>query len=225
MIDNSLHNDDARMDEFLQRAVRRGTQLRRRRYLTQATVAVVAVCAVIIPLSVLTNTTPAPRQAINSSTFRLVAWSHVAYPGLNVSDARYPAQMGCGPGFPALFPVHVQQVTYIHPQGTPNTLALVLVKCESATPTPSSLYAFAPGRSATTPRLVQVVLAPPAPKADVLWYAEHFTVVGDVVSLPVRAVSGSGPICCPNRSTTLRWKFEHGRFVSQNHGVPSPQGG
>jgi hypothetical protein len=220
MIDNSLHHEDAGMDEYLQRAVRRGTQLRRRRYVAQATAAVVAVCAVIIPLGVLTNTTSPSQQIVDSSSFARVSWSHVAYPGLNFTDAQYPTQMGCGPGFPAIFPVQVEQVTYIHTEGTPNTLALVLVKCESATPTPSSLYAFAPGGNATKPRLVQVPLAPPSPRSDVLWYAEHFKVAGNVVSLPARAVTGTVTGCCPNYSTTLRWKIERGRFVSEHHAAP-----
>jgi hypothetical protein len=216
MIESSLHSDDAGMDENLRRAVQRGAQIRRRRYLAQATVAVVAVCAVIIPLGVLTSTTSPPQQAINPSAFQLVSWSHVVYPGLNVADAQYPAQMGCGPGFPGMFPVHVQQVTYIHPRGTQSTEALVLVKCKSATPTPSSLYAFAPG-TPTTPRLLQVVLAPPNPKSDVLWYAEHFRVDASTVSLVAREVTGSAAVCCPANSTTLRWKIEGDRFVSENH--------
>jgi hypothetical protein len=218
MIDNSLHDEDAGMDEYLQRAIQRGTQIRRRRLLAQATAAIVAVCAVVIPLSVVTNNSPTP-QAVNSSAFQLVSWSHVAYPGLNVSDARYPAQMGCGPGFPASFPVHVQQVTYVHPRGTRRTEALVLVKCESATPTPSSLYAFAPGTS-TTPRLLQVVLAPPDPRTDVLWYADQFRVVGNMVSMAAREVKGSAAVCCPSGSTTLRWKIEGDRFVNENHPDP-----
>jgi hypothetical protein len=218
MIDNSLHSDDARMDEYLERAVRRGTQIRRRRRsLTQATAIIVAACAVIIPLGVLGNTTPTSQPGVDASAFRLVSWSRVAYPGLNFSDARYPQEMGCGSGYPSIFPAHVQQVTYIRPPGTKRTLALVLVKCESGTPTPSSLYAFAPGSSRTTPHLLQVLLAPPTPNPDVLWYAQHFEVVGNLVSLPARGVTGNAAICCPNISTTLRWRIEGDRFVSENH--------
>jgi hypothetical protein len=143
----------------------------------------------------------------------------VAYPGLNVSDARYPAQMGCGSGFPASFPVHVQQVTYIHPVGTRRTEALVLVKCESATPTPSSLYAFAPGTS-TTPRLLQVLLAPPNPRTDVLWYADQFRVAGNMITMTAREVKGSAAVCCPHRSTTLRWKIDGDHFEDESRTGP-----
>jgi hypothetical protein len=219
MIDDVLHNDDARMDEYLARAVQRGSHLRRRRYLTRATVAVIAVCSVVIPLGVLGTNTPTTEQSANSSAFQLVSWSRVAYPGLNFSNARYPARMGCGPGFPSIFPVHVQQVAYILPARTKVTVALVLVKCESGTPTPSSLYAFEPGRNPSTPRLLQVLLAPPNPKANVLLYAEHLRVSGNTVELPVREVTGSAPICCPNVSTTLHWRIEGDHFVSENKSI------
>jgi hypothetical protein len=118
-----------------------------------------------------------------------------------------------------MFPVHVQQVTYIHPPGAQTTEALVLVRCESATPTPSSLYAFAPG-GATKPRLLQVLLAPPNPKSDVLWYADHFRVDGSTINLVARAAKGSSAVCCPNSHTTLRWRIEGDRFVNENHPGP-----
>jgi hypothetical protein len=208
---------DARMEEYLERAMARGTQIRRRRHLLQVSVALVAVCLLVVPLAVLGRSTPRPSQAISSAPYRLVSWSHVKYPGLNVADAQYPIQMGCGPGFPGLFPLSVQQVTYVRPPGAGETLALVLVKCQSGTPTPSSFYAFAPGRSAAHPRLLQVLLAPPNPRVDVLWYASHFQVHGTTVTLKARGVTPSGTICCPNVSSTMQWAIEGHRLVRENH--------
>jgi hypothetical protein len=213
MTSDTLHdNADPRMNEYLERAMARGAEIRRRRRLLQATLAVVAICLVIVPLGLLDRGAPRTGEAVGSAAYQDVSWQRVTYPGLNLANAAYPVEMGCGPNFPGMFPIDVQQVTYLRPPGESATLAVVLVHCASATPTPSGLYAFAPGRSAAHPRLLQVLLAPPNPKIDVLWYANHFHVNGSTVSLVARAVTSLGSV---QTSTTMRWTFEGHRFVKK----------
>jgi hypothetical protein len=226
MTSDTLHdNAEPRMNEYLERAMTRGVEIRRRRRLLQATLAVIAVCLVIVPSGILTKSAPRTGVTVGAGAYQEVSWQHVTYPGLNVANATYPVEMGCGPGFPGMFPVGVQQVTYIRPPGGSETLAVVLVHCASATPTPSALYAFAPGRSATHPRLLQVLLAPPNPKVDVLWYASHIHWNGHTVSLAARGVTTSGSNCCPQVSTTMRWNVAGHDFVKQSEPVRPLSGG
>ena len=106
---------------------------------------------------------------------------HVDYPGLNFSKVTFPGNIGCNPGSAYGFTVDVQQVSYIQAaQGT--QIALVLVKCDAGTPTPSSLYAFTVSRGRAA-QLLQA-LAPPEPLAQVVWYAAGFSISEDAVALP-----------------------------------------
>ena len=103
MTNNTLYDQaDPHLDDYLRRAMTRGTQIRRRRTLAQLTLSVIAVLAVLVPLLTLEQSSPTPTHAaVNPAVaFRLVSWQHVAYPGLTLATAKYPVAIGCGPGFP-----------------------------------------------------------------------------------------------------------------------------
>ena len=146
------------MTELLERTLRRGTQLRRRTMALRISVAVLVICAVAVPLSLSLSTQQAPpsRAAIevtSGTAFQDVVWKHLDHPGLNFSKVTFPGNIGCNPGSAYGFTVDVQQVSYIQSaQGTP--IALVLVKCEAGTPTPSSLYAFTVKTGSWEPQLL-----------------------------------------------------------------------
>ena len=193
----------------------RETQIRRRRTLLQLTMAVIAVGVIAIPLSACSGRRPL--LVVRPSTRPVSIWCRGATWGtrvLNITNAQYPVALGCGSGFPSGFPVAVQQVTYVRPPGATETLALVLVHCASGTPTPSSFYAFAPGKRRRPNRASsRCCWRLPFPGPTFLWYAGHFRVSGATVTMAARGVGANSAICCPNVSTTMRWTFEGHRFV------------
>ncbi len=205
------------MAELLERTVRRGTHLRRRTTALRVSLAALVICAVAVPLSLSLSRQQAPTlstaiEVTSGTAFQDVVWRHVDYPGLNFSKVTFPGNIGCNPGSAYGFTVDVQQVSYIQSaQGTP--VALVLVKCDAGTPTPSSLYAFTVKPGSSEPQLLQTLLAPPAPLAQVFWYATGFSMSEDAVVLPSRGVTGAAAICCPNVSEDMRWVLQGGRFV------------
>ncbi len=205
------------MAELLERTVRRGTRLRRRTMAVRVSLAALVICAVAVPLGLSLSHQQGPPSsaaiAVTSGTaFQDVVWEHVDYPGLNFSKVTFPGNIGCNPGSAYGFTVDVQQVSYIQAaQGT--QIALVLVKCDAGTPTPSSLYAFTVKPGSSKPQLLQTLLAPPEPLAQVVWYAAGFSISEDAVVLPSRGVTGAAAICCPNVSEDMRWVLRGGRFV------------
>ena len=205
------------MAELLERSVRRGTQLRRRTTVLRVSLAALVICAVAVPLSLSLSHQQSPPssaaiEVTSGTAFQDVVWKHVDYPGLNFSKVTFPGHIGCNPGSAYGFTVDVQQVSYI--QSAQSTqIALVLVKCDAGTPTPSSLYAFTVKPGSSKPQLLQTLLAPPAPLARVFWYATGFSISEDAVVLPSRGVTGAAAICCPNVSEDMRWVLRGGRFV------------
>ena len=205
------------MAELFERTVRRGTQLRRRTMALRVSLAALVICAVAVPLSLSLShqqgpPTGAAIEVTSGTAFQDVVWKHVDYPGLNFSKVTFPGNIGCNPGSAYGFTVDIQQVSYIQSaQGTP--IALVLVKCDAGTPTPSSLYAFTVKPGSSEPQLLQTLLAPPEPLAHVFWYAAGFSISKDAVVLPSRGVTGAAAICCPNVSENMRWVLQGGRFV------------
>ena len=205
------------MAELLERTIQRGTRLRRRTMALRVSLAALVICAVAVPLGLSFSQQQGPPSsasiAVTSGTaFQDVVWKHVDYPGLNFSKLTFPGNIGCNPGSAYGFTVDVQQVSYVQSaQGT--QIALVLVKCDAGTPTPSSLYAFTVKPGSSKPQLLQTLLAPPEPLARVFWYATGFSISGDAVVLPSRGVTGAAAICCPNVSEDMRWVLRGEHFV------------
>ena len=205
------------MAELLERTVQRGTRLRRRTMAVRISLAALVICAVAVPLGLSISHQQGPPssaaiEVTSGTAFQEVVWRHVDYPGLNFSKLTFPGNIGCNPGSAYGFTVDVQQVSYIQSaQGT--QIALVLVKCDAGTPTPSSLYAFTVKPGSNKPQLLQTLLAPPEPLAQVFWYATGFSISEDAVVLPSRGVTGAAAICCPNVSEDMRWVLRAGRFV------------
>jgi len=220
---------EAHMAELLERTVRRGTQLRRHKMTLRVSLAALVICAVAVPLSQSLSHQEGSRssaaiEVTSGAAFQNVVWKHVDYPGLNFSKVTFPGNIGCNPGSAYGFTVDVQQVSYIQSaQDTP--IALVLVKCEAGTPTPSSLYAFTVEPGSNEPHVLQTLLAPPEPQAPVFWYASGFSISKDAVVLPSRGVTGAAPICCPNVSEDMRWVLVNGRrFVQVSEPERNPLG-
>jgi hypothetical protein len=205
------------MAELLDRTVRRGTHLRRRTIAIRSSLAALAICAVALPLSLSLSHQEAPSsgttiEVTSGTAFQDVVWKHVDYPGLNFSKVRFPGNIGCNPGSAYGFTVDVQQVSYIQSaRGTP--IALVLVRCDAGTPTPSSLYAFTVKPGSRKPLFLQTLLAPPEPRAQVEWFAVGFSISESAVVLPARGVTGAAAICCPNVSEDMRWVLRGEHFV------------
>lgn len=205
------------MAELLERTVKRGIRLRRRTMTVRVSLAALVICAVAVPLGLSLSQQQGPPssaaiEVTSGTAFQDVVWKHVDYPGLNFSKVTFPGNIGCNPGSAYGFTVDVQQVSYIQSaQGT--QIALVLVKCDAGTPTPSSLYAFTVKPGSSKPQLLQTLLAPPEPLAQVFWYATGFSISEDAVVLPSRGVTGAAAICCPNVSEDMRWVLRGGRFV------------
>jgi hypothetical protein len=215
----------AELERLLARSKARGRQIRTRRRSLALACAVVLLGAVVTPLALLGRPSPSNEQGRPAAAFSLVAWHAVAYPGLDLSTAAYPAQTGCTAGSPDGFHIEVQQVSYMTLDNAP--MAIVLVRCDAGTPAPSSLYAFAPVPGSTTPRLAQVLLAPPDPRTDTLWFAHGFSISGTRVELPAKGVTGSAAVCCPNVSTTMVWQWDGPHFVQiagANSGIAGPSG-
>jgi len=183
----------------------------------RVSLAALVICAVAVPLGLSLPHQQGPPsstaiEVTSGTAFQDVVWKHVDYPGLNFSKVTFPGNIGCDPGSAYGFTVDVQQVSYIQSaQGTP--IALVLVKCDAGTPTPSSLYAFTVKPGSSEPQLLQTLLAPAEPLAQVLWYATGLSISEDAVVLPSRGVTGAAAICCPNLSEDMRWVLRGGRFV------------
>ena len=149
------------MAELLERTIQRGTRLRRRTMALRVSLAALVISAVAVPLGLSFSQQQGPPSsaaiAVTSGTaFQDVVWKHVDYPGLNFSKVTFPGNIGCNPGSAYGFTVDVQQVSYIRSaQGT--QIALVLVKCDAGTPTPSSLYAFTVKPGSSKPQLLQTL--------------------------------------------------------------------
>ena len=205
------------MAELLERTVRRGTVLRRRAVAMRAALAALVIGAVAVPLGLSLSHQQAPLSdnavAVTSGTaFQDVVWKDVHYPGLNFSKVTFPGNIGCNPGSAYGFTVEVQQVSYVRSaRGTP--IALVLVRCGAGTPTPSSLYTFTANPGSRQPRLLQTLLEPPGPQANVVWFAAGFSIFDNDVVLPARGVTGPAAICCPNVSEEMRWALQGEHFV------------
>jgi hypothetical protein len=210
---------DEEMADFLARTVRRGTRMRRRHRAFRASIAVVAIGVVALPLSLaLARSGPLPTGADTAITrvaagpFQNVAWQHVEYPGVNFSKVGYPGNIGCNPGSAYGFTPEVQQVTYIRPTDGGISIALVLVRCDNGSNAPSSLYAFTVRAGSTRPHLLQTLLAAPGPESNLIWYASHFSVSHDAVELPLRGVTGAAALCCPNVRESMHWTLVGGHF-------------
>jgi len=220
-LDEELFDEisDERMAELLTRTVQRGTRIRHRRMVIRASIAALAVCvlalAVVLPLNYLGGGGASIQTAISKVSvgpFEDVVWKQVDYPGLNFSRVHFPGNIGCNPGNQYGFTVDVQQVSYIRSANGGTRIALVLVKCDSGTPTPSSLYAFTAEAGSTQPHLLQTLLAPPGPNRTVEWFASGFSVSKDAVILPARGVTGKAGLCCPNVTETMRWTLNGDHF-------------
>jgi hypothetical protein len=201
------------LDAFYERASRRGIVLRRQRRLVFVLTLIVLVIAVVVPLTAL-QLGRSPTPSITKSEtgpYVDVAWRKVEYPGLNFRSTQYPHALGCGKHSTPLptgevLPVDVQQVSYIEPRHGPR-LAIVLVRCLSGTPTPSSLYAFNGVGRGAHPRLFAVLLAPPSSGTASLWYATDFTTTRSRIAMTPKGVIGSAAICCPNVIAHMVWTW------------------
>lgn len=205
------------MDRLFERTVRRGTALRRRNRLTVLSALIVLMVAVAVPvLATGVNSSKSPTLAqVAAGPYGDVAWRSVQYPGLNFATSAYPKTLGCSTTSTAtptgfVFPVDVQQVSYLQPQNGPR-LAIVLVHCLSGSPTPSSLYAF-DGMTNGHPQLFAVLLAPPTSGSASLWYATGFSTSGDKIVMPAKGVTGSAPVCCPNVTALMHWTWNGSIF-------------
>jgi hypothetical protein len=215
--------------ELCRRAIGMGSRLRRRRFVSRGFLAVALLVAIALPTGLILSadhpggvtTANISLEKASVGPFENVSWRRVTYPGLNFADTRYPGNIGCNPGSEYGFRVQVEQVTYVRPASSRGTIALVLVHCNAGTPTPSSLYAFKATARTAQPQLVQTLLAAPRPGASVLWYATHFGVSKDSVSMPVTGVTGKAGICCPNVSLTMRWSYARSHFTLDTDVAPA----
>jgi hypothetical protein len=181
---------------------------------------VILLAAVVIPVAAaLRSQYPRPPDltTVAAGSYADVAWRTVQYPGLNFATIQYPRPLGCGQnssptptGF--VFPVDVQQVSYLQPTNGPR-LAIVLVRCLSGTPTPSSLYAFDGVEPGGHPHLFAALLAPPQSGAGPSWYGNSFSTSGDEIVMSAKGVTGSTPICCPNVGALMRWAWNGDTFT------------
>ena len=203
------------LDAFYERASRRGKALRLQRRVAFVLASIVALIAVVAPLAALqSGSSPTPSLAQSEAgPYIDVAWRKVEYPGLNFALTPYPHALGCGRHSAPLptgevVPVDVQQVSYLQPRDGPR-LAIVLVRCLSGTPTPSSLYAFNGVGPNAHPHLFAVLLAPPRSGAATLWYATGFTTSGSRIKMTPKGVTGSDSagICCPNVVAHMVWTW------------------
>jgi len=214
---------EGEMAELLGRTVRRGTLIRRRRLATRVSLFALVACIIAVPLSI--SLVHQPGQGTSSSVtiktvsagpFQDVDWKHVEYPGVNFAKVTYPGNFGCNPGSEYGFTPEVQQVSYIRSSAGGTRIALVLVRCDNGSNAPSSLYAFTVRAGSAEPHLLQTLL--PAP-TSVIWYATGFSISKDAVLLPLRGVTGSAPLCCPNVTQTLRWMLVGDRFVRHHEPI------
>lgn len=164
-------------------------------------------------------------RSVSAGPYRDVAWHRVEYFGLNFSNVSYPRNLGCGPNSAPIVtghvvPVDVQQVAYVQPAGTTSRIALVLVRCQSGTPTPSALYAFDSPHGTSDPHLFQVLLAPPTTGTKTLWYASRFSSSKNEVALTLKGVRGTAGICCPNVSATAIWAWNGTDFQEVGSDAP-----
>jgi hypothetical protein len=215
---------DEDMTELFGRTVRRGTQIRRQRLVVRVSLIVLAVCIVAVPVSLLLSRqsdqnargTTALRTT-SAGPFQDVVWKHVEYPGVNFAKVSFPRSDDCQTGLRYGFTADVQQVTYIRPRGgTP--IALVLVKCNAGSDSPSSLYAFTVKDGSSHPHLLQTLLAAPTSGTATVWYATSFSVSKNAVVLSLLGVSNSDRegLCCPNVSVAMRWTLAGRHFVSHH---------
>jgi len=206
------------LHEFHERTVRRGTQLRRRRQVIVSGTLALVLIAAAIPIAVLSRsaTSPSPTLAVvGAGQYADVAWHNVEYPGLNFATTQYPHVLGCGTNSAStrtgyVFPVEVQQVSYVQPLGGPR-LAIVLVRCRAGSPTPSSLYAFDDVKANGKPHLFQVLLPPMA--LQTFWYATGFSLSGNQIAMVARGADANAPICCPDVSGVMHWHWNGARFL------------
>ncbi len=203
---------------FHERTVRRGLELRRRRQVIVSGTLALVLIAAAIPIAVLSRseTNPSPTLAVvGAGQYADVAWHSVEYPGLNFATIQYPRVLGCGTSSARtqtgyVFSVEVQQVSYVQPHGGPR-LAMVLVRCRAGSPTPSSLYAFDGVLANGKPQLFQVLLPPMA--SQTFWYATEFSFSGDQIVMSARGADANTPICCPDVSAVMHWRWDGARLV------------
>ena len=217
---------DEEMARLLDRTVERGTRIRRRNLAFRASLVAMALCVIAIPLSLsLARDGSQPASTgtaitrVTAGPFQDVVWKHVEYPGVNFSKVTYPGNFGCNPGSRYGFAPEVQQVTYIRPTDGGTRIALVLVRCDNGSNAPSSLYAFTVEAGSTHPHLLQTLLAAPKLGFKVIWYATSFSISKDAVILPLRGVTGSAPLCCPNVTETMRWALAGDHFLGQRQPI------
>lgn len=213
------------------RVVQRGTQIRRRHFVTRTVLFGLVVCAVAVPLLLASAQQQTPNkgtitaiQTTSAGPFRDVVWKRYFNPRLNVTKIHFPGNIGCNPGESPTFHVLVQQVAYIRAAGSTSPIALALVHCNANNP-PSSLYAFTFPRGATRPHVLQTLLAPPTSGYATVWYGSHLSISRDAVVLPVRGVTGTDRAgqCCPNVAGTMRWTLNGTHFVKQREHITSLQ--
>ncbi|HEY6429076.1 MAG TPA: hypothetical protein VIX84_17790 [Acidimicrobiales bacterium] len=208
------------LGELYGHTVSRGRALRRRRRAALSTAIVILLAAVVVPVAAATRSQvpePPDLATVAAGPYADVAWRTVEYPGLNFATIQYPRRLGCGEnssptptGF--VFPVDVQQVSYLQPTDGPR-LAVVLVRCLSGTPTPSSLYAFDGVEPGGHPHLFAALLTPPNSGDGPFWYGNSFSTAGDEIAMSTKGVTGTAPICCPNVSALMRWTWNGHTFA------------
>jgi len=210
-----------RLHDFYEQTVRRGTTLRRRRLALMTGVLALVVVVVVLPLAALTTSGGSSQNTtlvvVGSGPYADVAWHSVKYPGVNFATAQYPHSLGCGINSAAtptgyVFPVQVLQVSYVQPHGAPR-LAIVLVRCQAGSPTPSALYAFDSVGANGTPHVFQVLLRPPSTAPYTFWNATSFSVAGSTIVMQATGSDARAPICCPDIAAIMRWRWNGHRFV------------
>jgi hypothetical protein len=208
------------MARVLGLTVLRGTQIRRRHLAVRASLVALVICVVAIPLSLSINRQPGQNSGTtlalritSAGPFQDVVWKQVEYPGINFAKVSYPGNFGCNSASRFGFRPEVQQVTYVRPAHGTTRIALVLARCDNGSNAPSSLYAFTVKAVSTRPHLEQTLLAAPASGSATIWYATGFSISQGSVVLPLRGVTGSAALCCPNVMQTLHWKLVGEHFV------------
>lgn len=165
-------------------------------------VALMAVAAIVLPLTFAGGhpTAPDSTRAAGGSPRWVVAPTSVRW-----ASVGYAISGGCGGN-----PVQVQEASAFHPPGGPQ-LALVLVRCRSAAELPaSSLFVYDGAASATRPSLLTTLLR--SDQDEIV--TGGLEVSGGTVTLSAAGYSSVAvPQCCPDVHRTLRWRWTHGRFV------------
>jgi hypothetical protein len=229
---------DRDMSDLLARTVRRGTQIRRQRLAVRTCLVVLVVVIVAVPLSLSISGQPdhstnavgpsgsargaasSPGSASSSARslvttsagpFRMVVWMEYFNPSLNVKSVQFPGG-ACNPDSRSPFRIEVQQVSYIRIREASSPIAVALVRCNSGSTGPSSLYTFTFDQGSDQPLLLQTLLAPPHMQ-ELIWQATHFVVSNDAIVLPAEGATGSAGECCPNVVEYMRWVLRGDHFI------------